>query len=114
MAFAVIRVVFVSAANQQPDQTWLCLWSSIKQAVCQGLLHSLKADRRIFQPYGSLIICINNTPAMAAINGRMSGLLPDLRTLFTKSNRPTSRRHQRWGIQDRQELLFTIGFIFQR
>jgi hypothetical protein len=27
---------------------------------------------------------------MAATNGRMSGLLPDLRALFTKSNRPTS------------------------
>ena len=35
MVFAIIRVVVVSSYSQQPDQSWLYLWSSIEQAVCK-------------------------------------------------------------------------------
>jgi hypothetical protein len=112
MAFAVIRVVVVSAANQQPGQTWLCLWSSIEQTVCKDLLHILKADRRIFQPLWFSDNMYRQHARHDSHNGRMSCLLLGLRALFT---RPIVRPPEasKMGIQDRQELLLTTGFIFQ-
>ena len=35
MIFAIIRVVVVSGNSHQPDQTWLYLWTSIEQTVCE-------------------------------------------------------------------------------
>ena len=37
MIFAIIRVVLVSSLSQQPDQTWLYMWSAIEQTVCKFL-----------------------------------------------------------------------------
>ena len=34
MVFAIIRVVVVSSYSQEPDETWLYMWSSIEQTVC--------------------------------------------------------------------------------
>lgn len=48
MVFAVIRVVVVSATSQQPDQTWLYMWSSIEQTVCKYLLHGLESGHHYF------------------------------------------------------------------
>ena len=36
MVFAIIRVVVVTSYSQLPDQTWLYMWSSIEQAVCES------------------------------------------------------------------------------
>lgn len=35
MVFAVIRVVVVSSYSSMPDMSWLYMWSSIEQTVCE-------------------------------------------------------------------------------
>lgn len=46
MVFAVIRVAVVSAASQRPDPTWLYMWSSIEQTVCE---YFVRAGSRVVQ-----------------------------------------------------------------
>ena len=36
MVFAIIRVVVITSHTEQPDQSWLYLWSSIEQTVCKS------------------------------------------------------------------------------
>jgi hypothetical protein len=67
MAFAVIRVVVLSAANQQPGQIWLCSCSYIEQTVPRTFCTFSRLIVASSSPYGSLIICIDNTPAMTPI-----------------------------------------------
>ena len=37
MIFAIVRVAMVESWSNEPDESWLYLWSSIEQTVCMSI-----------------------------------------------------------------------------
>ena len=71
MIFAIVRVVVVSSRSQQPDQTWLYMWSFIEQGVCMLLSFSIP-----FRSNHARLNHLNHVLTFASHSGRVYCIIP--------------------------------------
>ncbi len=81
MIVAIVRVVVISSASEQPDQTWLYMWSSIEQTVGMSF-ESLEIP---------IILCTFENNAALCTTAIVIACLASSRALFTKTD-PSSRQ----------------------